>query len=327
MSYRLDPALPMSEALRAVALAELDSAQDSLAAPKDRHTGVHSARKCFKRLRSLLILARPGMPDPVYTNLSARVARIGKGLAAARDAHALYEAVTSLEKNTEPGLGDGPLQSLRGWLQKRRQAAEQNLAENTASEALRRLVELRPRIAALVVYPDDFTPLSKGLERCYRGARQQFKRAFATGDVEELHDWRKGVQQHWRQMQLLTPCWPSELAARAEAARGLSQVLGDDHDIAMLMHLASTPTMTFGTPEDMVGFTKRCRIRLKALRKEAKVRGKRLFVEKPAPFTARIHAYWTTAAVGADRPQAAARSEDTNVVAIGEARPGRVGQT
>jgi len=325
MSYRLDPALPMSEALRSVALAELDIAHNSLSTPSDRHTGVHSARKCFKRLRSLLILARPGMPEPVFANLTARVARIGKGLAAARDAHALLEAVNTLEENTEPGLGEGPIQSLRGWLQKRRHAAEQNLAQSTASEALRLLLELRPRIAALVVYPDDFTPLAKGLERSYRATRQQYKRAFATGDVDELHDWRKGVQQHWRQMQLLTPCWPSELSARAEAARDLSQLVGDDHDICMLMHLVSTPTMTFGSPEETAGFMKRCRIRLKALRKEAKVRGKRLFIEKPAPFTARIHAYWTTAAVGADKPPAAPRQEG-NVVAIGDARPGRVGQ-
>lgn len=327
MSYRLDPALPMSEGLRSVALAELDIAQTSLSTQSDRHTGVHSARKCFKRLRSLLILARPGMPEPVFANLQARVARIGKGLAAARDAQALFEAVDSLETNTEPGLGEGPMQSLRGWLQKRRQAAEQNLAQSTASDALRLLLELRPRIAAMVVYPDNFTSLSKGLELSYRATRQQYKRAFATGDVEELHDWRKGVQQHWRQMQLLTPCWPSELSARAEAARGLSQVLGEDHDIAMLMHLVSTPTMTFGTPEETAGFMKRCRIRHKALRKDAKVRGKRLFVEKPAPFAARIHAYWTTAAVGADKPPPPPPRQEGNVVAIDDVRPGRVGQT
>lgn len=64
MSYQLDPALPVSEALRSVALAELDIAHTSLATPPDRHKGVHSARKCFKRLRSLLILVRPACPSP-----------------------------------------------------------------------------------------------------------------------------------------------------------------------------------------------------------------------------------------------------------------------
>ena len=326
MSYKLDPALPVSEALRAVALAQLDIAHTSLASPSDRHVGVHSARKCFKRLRSLLLLARPGMPEPVFANLSSRVSEIGKGLAAARDAQALLEAVDSLEQKTDPGQGDGPIRSVRSWLRDRRNAAERSLEQTTASNALHMLLELRPRFAGLTVYPDDFSPLRKGLERCYGAARQQFKTAFASGETEAIHDWRKGVQQHWRQMQLLSPCWPSELGARADAARKLSQVLGDDHDIAMLMHLATAPTMTFGNPEDMSGFLRRCKARLKALRKDAKVQGKRLFIEKPAPFAGRVHAYWTTAAIGADQPQPV-QHQESNVVAIDDARSGRGGQT
>ena len=326
MSYRLDPAMPMSEALRSVALAELDIAHTSLATPPDRHTGVHSARKCFKRLRSLLLLTRPGMPEPVFSNLTARVAGIGKGLAAARDAQALLDAVDKLERNTEGALGNGPIQSMRRWLQKRRHAAEQNLEQSAASEALRQLLELRPALAGVTVYPDDFTPLANGLERCYRATRKHFKAVLHSDDAEELHEWRKGVQHHWRQMQLLTPCWPSELSARAEAARSLSQLLGDDHDVAMLMHLVSTPTMTFGSPEETAGFIKRCRARHKALRREAKIKGERLFVEKAGPFTERICAYWATAAIGADKPVARPQHQG-NVVAFGEARTGRAGQS
>ena len=325
MSYRLDPALPMSEALRCVALAELEIAHGSLSAPPDRHTGVHNARKCFKRLRSLLLLARPGMPEPVFNDLTARVASIGKGLAAARDAQALLDAIDKLERNTEPGAGEDAIQSVRGWLHKRRRAAEQNLKQNTASEALRRLLELRPAFAGLAVYPDDFSPLAKGLERAYRATRKEFKSAFNAGEAEELHEWRKGVQHHWRQMQLLAPCWPSELSARADAARSLSQLLGDDHDIAMLCHLVSTPTMTFGNPGETGAFMKRCRRRHKALKKEAKVKGERLFVEKPGPFADRIQAYWLTAAIGADKPVAPSQQPD-NVVAIDDARTGRAGQ-
>jgi len=331
MSYRLDPAMPMSEALRSVALAELDVAHSALTSASDRHRGVHSARKCFKRLRSLLLLARPGMPEPVFRNLTVRVANIGKGLAAARDAQALLDAVDKLQQNTESDAGDGPMRSIRGWLHKRRHVAEQSLAQTTASEALRKLLEIRPAFAGLAVYPDDFTPLAKGLERCYRATRTHFKAAIRSDDAEELHEWRKGVQQHWRHMQLLTPCWPSELSARAEAARSLSQLLGDDHDIAMLMHLVMTPTMTFGSPEDTTAFLKRCRKRHKALRKDAKIKGERLFVEKPGPFASRINAYWTTAAVGADQPVAPPVQPEPmpqdNVVAIGGARTGRAGQS
>ena len=321
MSYRLDPAMPMSEALRRVAFAELELAHSALATPPERHSGVHSARKCLKRLRSLLLLVRPGMPEPAFATLTDRLGSIARGLAAARDAAALIDAIDKLERETGAGPGLGPLQSLRAWLHKRRHAAEQNLERSAASDAMRGLLELRPAFAGFAVYPDDFRSLAKGLRRGYRATRESFQHAFASERDEDLHEWRKGVQHHWRQMQLLAPCWPSELSARVEAARSLSQVLGDDHDISLLCRLVSTPTMMFGTPEETAAFLKRCRRRHRALRKEARNQGERLFAERARPFAERIEAYWQIAA--GDAAKTAAETRPDNVVAFGEVRTPR----
>jgi CHAD domain-containing protein len=323
MSYRLDPAMPMSEALRRVAFAELELAHGALATPPERHSGVHSARKCLKRLRSLLLLVRPGMPEPAFLTLTNRLAQIARGLAAARDAAALTDAIDKLERETGAGPGLGPLHSLRAWLQKRRHAAEQNLERSAASDAMRGLLEIRPAFAGLAVYPDDFRSLSKGLRQCYRATREAFRHAFVSERDEEVHEWRKGVQHHWRQMQLLAPCWPSELSARAEAARSLSQVLGDDHDISLLIRLISMPTMMFGTPDETAAFLKRCRRRHKALRKEARAQGERLFAERARPFAERIETYWQIA--GGDAAKAKAEARPDNVVAFGELRSPRAG--
>jgi len=321
MSYRLDPVMPMSEALRRVAFAELEIAHSALATPPERHSGVHSARKCLKRLRSLLLLVRPGMPEPAFATLTDRLAVIARGLAPARDAAALIDAVDKLERETGAGPGLGPIQSLRAWLHKRRHAAEQNLERSAASDAMRALLEVRPTFAGLAVYPDDFRSLAKGLRRCYRTTRESFQHAFAAERDEDVHEWRKGVQHHWRQMQLLAPCWPSELTARAEAARSLSQVLGDDHDISLLCRLVSTPTMMFGSPEETAAFLKRCRRRHRALRKEARTQGERLFTERSRPFAERIEAYWQIAAGGAAK--AVAEKRPDNVVAFGDLRTPR----
>jgi hypothetical protein len=188
---------------------------------------------------------------------------------------------------------------------------------------MRALLEVRPGFARLAVYPDDFRSVAKGLRRCYRAARQSFQHGFAEDRDEDLHEWRKGVQHHWRQMQLLAPCWPSELNARAEAARGLSQILGDDHDISLLTRLVSTPTMTFGSPEETAAFLKRCRRRHKALRKDASTLGERLFAERSRPFAERIEAYWQIAASSIIEPTAEARPD--NVVAFNGLRAPRAG--
>lgn len=321
MSYQLDPASPMSEALRHVAFAELELAHGALAAPPERHSGVHDARKCLKRLRSLLLLARPGMPEPAFAALYDRLTEIARGLAPARDAQALIDASDKLERDTGAGPGLGPLQSLRAWLHKRRLAAEQNLERSAASDAMRGLLELRPAFAGLAVYPDDFASLAKGLRFCYRSTRKAFQHAIATGRDEDLHEWRKGVQHHWRQMQLLVPCWPSELSARVETAKALSQMLGDDHDISLLRRLVSTPTMMFGSPDETAAFLKRCRKRQRALRKEARNLGERLFAERARPFAERIERYWQIAASAHEK--AAAEAPPDNVVPFGDVRTPR----
>jgi CHAD domain-containing protein len=210
---------------------------------------------------------------------------------------------------------------LRAWLHKRRHAAEQNLEKSAASDAMRALLEVRPAFAGLAVYPDDFRSLAKGLRRCYRATRESFQHAYAEGRDEDLHEWRKGVQHHWRQMQLLAPCWPSELNARVEAARSLSQVLGDDHDISLLTQLVSTPTMMFGTPDETAAFLKRCRKRHKTLRKDANTQGERLFAERSRPFAERIETYWQIATGSAAK--AIEESRPDNVVVFGDLRTPR----
>jgi hypothetical protein len=158
------------------------------------------------------------------------------------------------------------------------------------------------------------------LRESYRGGRKAFAQAFATGNDEDFHEWRKTLQHHWRHMQLLTPCWPSELSTRVEAARALSQILGDDHDITLLRQLVSAPTMTFAPPDDTAAFLKRCRAMHKALRREAETRGARLFAERSRPFVERIEAYWIAATQRAEKPATFARTD--NVVAFGEVGAG-----
>ncbi|MGC1177737.1 MAG: CHAD domain-containing protein [Methyloceanibacter sp.] len=316
MGFSLDPESPMSEAVRRVACAELEAAYAAVASPPDRHRGVHDARKCLKRLRSLLLLIRPGLPEPVFLSLSERLRTIARGLAPARDAHALLDAIDKLGSDAEGPRDATPIPALRSWLHRRRQAAERSLESRTASDAMRGLFALRPAMGGLAVYPDDFHPIAKGLRDSYRGGRKAFARAFASGSDGDFHEWRKTLQHHWRHMQLLMPCWPSELSARVEAARTLSQLLGDDHDIASLRQLVSAPTMVFASPEDTAAFLKRCRGRQKALRREAEARGARLFVERSRPFVERIEAYWLTAARGAKKPEPPVRAD--NVVAFGE---------
>jgi CHAD domain-containing protein len=294
LSFNLDPALSMSEAVRRVACSELDDAYAAVGSRTDRHRGVHDARKCLKRIRSLLVLIRPGLPEPVFLDLTKRLKAIAKELAPARDAQALLDAIAKLGGDTHADVG-AVEHGLSAWLHRRRRAAGKSLKGAMSADAMRALFALRPAMANLAIYPNSFQPVAAGMRDSYRSGREAFANAFDSDDDEAFHDWRKTLQQHWRHMQLLTPCWRSELSDRAELARHLSQILGDDHDLAQLCKLVSAPTMVFASPAETAAFIKRCRKRQRTLRQEAQSLGARLFVEKPKPFTARIEAYWDVA--------------------------------
>ena len=174
MSYKLDPLSPMSESVRRVALAELEYAESALRSASDRHGGIHSARKCLKRLRALLALIRPGLPDPVFDNLTDRLRTIALGLAPARDAHALDRRHRQARADEETCDAATPTQSLRAWLMKRRELAERNLEGTAVSDALRALPALKPAVAGLAIYPDDFQVVAEGLRLRYKAARRAF---------------------------------------------------------------------------------------------------------------------------------------------------------
>jgi hypothetical protein len=91
-------------------------------------------------------------------------------------------------------------------------------------------------------------------------------------------------------MSLLARAWPDEFAVRVTAARELSQILGDDHDLAML--IAATVKAADMSPEQKEAIVELCLRRQHALRAAAQFRAERLFAEAPRAFLKRMKTYW-----------------------------------
>ena len=160
MGYCLDPALPVTHSVRQVALSEIDAARSWLT-DSDVHAGIHNARKCLKRLRSLLRLAKPGIPEALFDYLQSRLRDIGKELAPARDAQALIETMEKLGRKS-PKLAEGQVfGQMRAWLQERRSKID-GAGTDPVEKAREELNSLRPTVAKLSVFPDDFGPIREG---------------------------------------------------------------------------------------------------------------------------------------------------------------------
>ncbi|MEQ1710716.1 MAG: CHAD domain-containing protein, partial [Hyphomicrobium sp.] len=163
------------------------------------------------------------------------------------------------------------------------------------AEAAHRLRKAKIRILRLKLEPDSFDALSAGLEQSFRRAGKAFQLAYDEPSNENVHEWRKGAQQHWRHMLLLRRAWPELADARMHAARKLSQVLGDDHDLAILQHhLESTRTVTFSA-RDVRTVIRLAGQRQTELRALAKPLGEQLFADSARSLGRRFSAYWNAA--------------------------------
>lgn len=296
MEYRLRPGEALGEEVHRIVCGQLDAAIGELTGGPDPHRGVHEARKCFKRTRALLRLVRPALGQKSFKREDKRIRAIARRLSAPRDCQAMIETVGLLENGGGNIWDTATGQSLKAQLHRDRTNAEAELRRNGLASALDDLTGVREGYRSLKL-KGGTRHLAEGLESSYRRARRDFKRSFKTGRDEDFHSWRKSAQHHWRHMQLLWHAWPTVMGARADTASELSQLLGQDHDLSVLMLRLQGGSPPHGANGKM-SLVEICRNRQVDLREAALPRGERLFAERPRDFSARVIAYWRAAPLG-----------------------------
>ena len=149
-------------------------------------------------------------------------------------------------------------------------------------------------------WPDSVAEaLVPGLERAYRRGRERMREAEEDPSTERLHEWRKRAKDHWYHLRLVRDAWPQELEARADEVHRLTDLLGDDHDLAILAGEAQAAGEASDDRADLLAAIDRRRAGLKA---EAFKLGARVYAEKPKAFGRRMEALleaWRGAAITA----------------------------
>jgi CHAD domain-containing protein len=301
MSFRLKPHEPVAKGIRRVLLSQIDGADKRLGdKPSVGPEAIHEARKCFKRIRSTLRLIRSGIGEEVFERENMAFREIAGLLAGARDRHVLLETVTALEAAEDvPDIAAAVAQIKRSLLAEPGETTGRGeqaplLAQLTA--AREGLACARKRIRKLQLAPDSFAVLAEGLRRTQRDTLRTMKAAWALETDEAFHDWRKNVQRHWRHMKLLAPVWPELLEARAATARELSQCLGEDHDLSMLIAFGECRAKSGLTARQANVLTAACRREQAKARTQARMLGARLAAEKPGSLSRHIARLWEVAA-------------------------------
>jgi CHAD domain-containing protein len=239
--YRLEPAEPPKAGVTRVARGELDLTIGLLEAAPNGDNGaqaVHEARKSLKRLRALLRVVRPALEDSRYKRENVILRDAGRELSGARDAHVLAETLDSLIASFGKELMPGTWLRLRSELAAgaARAQAESPSAYDAVVDALG---NARIRVSNWPLPGENGrATLAEGFERIYRRGRRALRHAHDEPTAENLHELRKRAKDLWHSAQLLEPACPSKLQPLAKSAHRLSDLLGDDHDLCVLLEHA-----------------------------------------------------------------------------------------
>ena len=235
MSFRLNRKANLASEFRRHALKELDAAADRLRSGGD----IHRTRRRLKQLRALLNLAGGSIAKAQARGLRDAA----RALAEPRDKAVCLALLTKMER--APG-GDASMAPL---FQKAQTAVSKRPAKASANTAtaLRSIEAALPVLAAWA--PDvSHQTLERALQRTYRRSRRALAVADkvhsetlvahthpATVTPEYLHDLRKRIKMLWAQLQLVRDFRPRLIKERVRDADQLAELLGSEHDLAMLL--------------------------------------------------------------------------------------------
>lgn len=299
MTYRLHRDESLSIGVRRVAHELADECLTLLDGPGDDvEEAVHEVRKNCKKLRGLVRLVRPALGN-AYRPANVAFRDAARQLSSIRDAHALLETYDDLLAAVRTSRTDGhdvsgAFLEVRGGLAARAAAASASVAEG--DERIRAARELiaggRDQIDHWPL-SNDVDVLAGGLTKTYRRGRNRMRECLFRPTDEGLHQWRKRAKYTWYHVRLLRDAAPSVLKPLIGRFHDLSDVLGDDHDLAVLVEQLRADTGDFGGDDAVATTVQAVEVVRADLQQRAMRLGPRLYAERPSAFADRLVAYWT----------------------------------
>jgi CHAD domain-containing protein len=280
--------------LRRIAIEEVEGAvadidDDNL----DMHKTVHEVRKRCKKIRGLLRLLRPAFED-TYQLENAYFRDAARVLSEVRDSTTRIESLDALVRRFPDEASKKKMSPLRAALLERRKEVSYPVVEERLHLFRSSMREAKSRIGDWTLGGDVTQALGIGFQKTYRRARNAMKVARAERTTEVFHEWRKRVKYNQYHTTLLRDAWPAILSRRRGAVKELSDLIGDDHDLAVLGQTVVEEPHRLGSEETLGTFRRLQEARRIELQVWALHVGQRLFTDNPKVWKNRVEIWWST---------------------------------
>lgn len=254
----------------------------------DGPEATHEARKALKRLRALLRLCRPWLGEERFRQENTILRDAGRALSGTRDAQVLVQTLDGLREPLDSELPDETWSSFHRALAAEAQGRAERDGAGEHANVVTALVGVRERVDVWPL-PDGAgaEALGPGLKRVYSKARRAARRARRRPTDEHLHELRKRTKDVWHAGQLLGETSPKRTRKLRRRAHRLADVLGEDHDLVVLLERADRMPEPLGAGERELLRTLIER-RRRDLRRDGLNRASKLYRRKPRRLVRRL---------------------------------------
>ncbi|HET7202711.1 MAG TPA: CHAD domain-containing protein [Steroidobacteraceae bacterium] len=190
---------------------------------------VHITRKRIKRARAALALLRPALDEQDFDACDRSLRDAGRSLATARDATVIARTYARMRARTATASPHPE----PGTVRTRTADGSPQGQTVSATVAHRHLVAAVRRLGRAPLTARGWAPLGSGVRAVYRrGRRRRPRESHPT--TEALHAWRRHAKRYWHVLELFEGVNPQRIAPAVADARRLSDLLGEEHDLALL---------------------------------------------------------------------------------------------
>jgi CHAD domain-containing protein len=242
MRFELAKDVSPAEGIVDVYRALLDYAHECLVTrDADLNTAVHEVRKTVKKLRAVLLIVKPVLDKTAFKTADRAVRDFGRRLGGARDSAVLQASFNGLVEYYAPFLSVEDMQPIRENLESQYQLAMETFVASIDIHSLEEeLEELRRRLDTLDLSGFSRHMLLASVRRTYRSGRRALQALHDEPSTENSHEFRRQAKYLWYQLRLLHKWSPAVLKPVVTNLDELGELLGQDHDLAILSDTLKT---------------------------------------------------------------------------------------
>jgi CHAD domain-containing protein len=254
---------------------------------------VHSVRKSFKRVRAIVRLVRYSLEDSEYRFENEIFRDASRPHSEIRDAKIWLETLDKLRKSSDGHPKLAFRTASRFLVEQQKQLRKKVLKDQhgleRTSDVLKAAIQ---RVNDWDGISNKWQELALGIGQVYRQGRKAAKQVKLDPSVANLHEWRKQIKYLRHQLELLTPIEPTIVGTLAGHAESVGDLLGEDHDLAVLREKLSAEIAGERIARHMTVLGPLIDDERQSIQVEAIPKGKMLFRDNPKKFVNRLKNFW-----------------------------------